>query len=70
MLLKDCFVGCMPPEWAENILIKSEKISFDKKGKNLKISSKSKIYLVVKHLVKLLENKDYKFGLKLNLIYG
>ena len=22
MLLKDCFVGCMPPEWAENILIK------------------------------------------------
>ncbi len=32
---------------------------FDKKGKNLKISSKSKIYLVVKHLVKLLENKDF-----------
>ena len=35
------------------------KSSFDKKGKNLKISSKSKIYLVVKHLVKLLENKDF-----------
>ena len=35
------------------------KSSFYKKGKNLKISSKSKIYLVVKHLVKLLENKDF-----------
>ena len=33
--------------------------SFDKKGKNLKISSKFKIYSVVKHLIKLLENKDF-----------
>ncbi len=32
---------------------------FSKKSENLKISSKSKISLLVKHLVKLLENKDF-----------
>ena len=48
--------------------------SFDKKGKNLKISSKFKIYSVVKHLIKLLENKDFflpkekKKSMVLNLI--
>tara|TARA_B100000963_G_C22618105_1_gene668459 strand:- start:2255 stop:2641 length:387 start_codon:yes stop_codon:yes gene_type:complete len=32
---------------------------FDKKGKNLKISSKSKILSLVKHLVMLLDNKKF-----------
>ena len=31
----------------------------DKKGKNIKISSKSKILSIVQHLVKLLENKNF-----------
>ena len=32
---------------------------FKKEGKNIKISSKSKITLVLKHLIKLLETKDF-----------